>query len=142
MPQEDLLFQRESYLQKCSHAVYVPGIGCDDAIPPKSVGQLVVELFNGARVTMSIAAKIQQGVTIERILDYIRDSVSEQTIGREHLTNKRDILNVKTNLTSRNTRKTCSSGLMQSRKNNHLILLNNEGLEGDHGIIGIRMILC
>ena len=41
---------KESYLQKCSQSTFP--VGCDDPISPKAVGQLVVELFNGARVTM------------------------------------------------------------------------------------------
>ena len=44
---------------------------------------------------MKIAAKLQQGVTIERILDDIRDNIS-QGINREHLVARQDIHNIKT----------------------------------------------
>ncbi len=41
---------KESFLQKCSQST-IP-VECDNPVSPKAVGQLVVELFNGARVTM------------------------------------------------------------------------------------------
>ncbi len=41
---------KASYLKKCSESTFP--VGCDDPISPKHVGQLVVDLFNGARVTM------------------------------------------------------------------------------------------
>ena len=45
------------------------------------------------RPLQSVAAKLQQGVTMTRILDDIRDSFSGE-IGREHLLNTQDIRNV------------------------------------------------
>ena len=42
---------------------------------------------------IQIAAKLQQGITIERIMDDIRDSVSE--ISRVHITTRQDINNIK-----------------------------------------------
>ena len=50
--QQDLLSKgsMESYLKKCSQSTFP--LGFDDPILPKTVGQLVVELFNGARVTI------------------------------------------------------------------------------------------
>lgn len=44
-------------------------------------------------VRLDVAAKLQQGVTIERILDDLRDGLSGE-MGREHLTNRQDIRNV------------------------------------------------
>ena len=43
---------------------------------------------------MDIAAKLQQGVSMERILDDIRDSVTNK-LGRKHLVTKQDLHNVK-----------------------------------------------
>ena len=43
---------------------------------------------------VSIAAKLQQGVSMEQILDDIRDSVTDK-LGREHLVRRQDLHNVK-----------------------------------------------
>ena len=43
---------------------------------------------------MKIAAQLQQGVTIERIMDNIRDDTMEGII-REHLVTKQDVHDVK-----------------------------------------------
>ena len=43
---------------------------------------------------MKIAAQLQQGVTIQRIMDDVRDSISSG-ITREHLVTKQDIHNIK-----------------------------------------------
>ena len=43
---------------------------------------------------MKIAAQLQQGVTIERIMDNIRENTTEG-ITREHLVTKQDIHNIK-----------------------------------------------
>ena len=45
-----------------------------------------------------IAAKLQIGVNEDSILDSLRWRCSEKEIGREHLINKQDILNIKQNL--------------------------------------------
>ena len=96
-------------------------------------------------VKLSIASKIQQGVTIERILDDIRDSVSEQTIGREHLTNKRDILNVKNELNFQNIQKHQEdhvsvflwiNEIKKKQSFDPILLFKQQGLEDDRGIIG------
>ena len=42
-----------------------------------------------------IAAKLQQGITIERILDDIRDTLSTEGIKREHMVTRLDINNVR-----------------------------------------------
>ncbi len=44
---------------------------------------------------VSIAAKLLQGIIVEKILDDIRDSVSEKGLQREHLTTRQDVLNAK-----------------------------------------------
>ena len=45
-------------------------------------------------IRMDIAAKLQQGVSMERILDDIRDSVTNK-LGRKHLVTRQDLHNVK-----------------------------------------------
>ena len=45
-------------------------------------------------VRLSVAAKLKQGVTIERILDDIRDNMVGDDFTREHLTNRQDVRNV------------------------------------------------
>lgn len=44
-------------------------------------------------VRLNIAAKLQQGISMERILDDIRDTVTDG-IGRQHLANRQDVRNV------------------------------------------------
>lgn len=46
------------------------------------------------KTRMDIAAKLQQGVSMERILDDIRDTVTNQ-VNREHLIKKKDLRNIK-----------------------------------------------
>ena len=46
------------------------------------------------RVRIDIAAKLQQGVGMERVLDDIRDNVSYE-LGREHLVTRQDLHNIK-----------------------------------------------
>ena len=43
---------------------------------------------------MDIAAKLQQGVSMERILNDIRDSVTNK-LGRKHLVTRQDLHNIK-----------------------------------------------
>ena len=50
-------------------------------------------------VRSMIAAKLQLGVNIECILDDIRGGISESDgLGREHLINRQDVLNIKRKL--------------------------------------------
>ena len=46
------------------------------------------------RVRIDIAAKLQQGVGMQRVLDDIRDNVSYD-LGREHLVTRQDLHNIK-----------------------------------------------
>ena len=46
------------------------------------------------RKRQEFAAKIQQGVLREKILDDIRDSVTENNFFRHHLLEKKDLLNI------------------------------------------------
>ena len=43
---------------------------------------------------MTIAAKLQQGVSMERILDVIRNSVTNNGVNREHLVTRQDLHNI------------------------------------------------
>ena len=57
-------------------------------------------------VRQLIATKIQQGVSVDRILDDVRDSIAYgENPRREHLTNTRDILNIKKELNVLNVQK-------------------------------------
>ena len=44
---------------------------------------------------MCIAAKLLQGVTVDKILDNIQDNVFEEGLQREHLTTRQDVMNIK-----------------------------------------------
>jgi hypothetical protein len=46
------------------------------------------------QLRLSIAAKLTQGVTFEKILDDIRDSVGAKGLQREHLTSRQDMRNI------------------------------------------------
>ena len=41
-----------------------------------------------------IAAKIKQGVSVDKILDDIRDNIKGETLQRHHLLDKKDIPNI------------------------------------------------
>lgn len=43
---------------------------------------------------MSIAGKLLQGVQVDRILDDIRDSITDEGVQRNHLITKQDIRNI------------------------------------------------
>ena len=49
-------------------------------------------------VQYKIAAKLHDGVSIEKVLDSIRDDMSSGVIGREQLVSRQDILNIKKKL--------------------------------------------
>ena len=73
-----------------------------------------------------VAAKLAEGVAIDRVLDDNRDSVSG-TIERKHLMNQQDILTLNTNLTFkvlRNIKMTAQvyqHGLLKWRKWNRIL---------------------
>ena len=70
-----------------------------------------------------VTAKLVEGVTIDRVLDDIRDSVSG-TIEREHLMNRQDIHNIeyKLNLQSiKMTAQVYQHGLLKWRKWNIIL---------------------
>ena len=56
-------------------------------------------------VKHNIAAKLHDGVRIESILDSIRDSVLDNTIGRRQLLSRQNILNIKNKLNIRSIMK-------------------------------------
>ena len=47
---------------------------------------------------LKIAAKVQQGVSLERILDDVRDNIHSE-VTREHLVVRQDVHNIKHNTT-------------------------------------------
>ena len=49
-------------------------------------------------VKRKIAAKLHDGVVVEKVLDDVRDSLSNGTIGREQLLSRQDILNIQRQL--------------------------------------------
>ena len=49
-------------------------------------------------IKLTIAAKLQDGVDIDRILDDVHDSFTSPGVGRQHLVNKQDIHNIKRKL--------------------------------------------
>ena len=55
----------------------------------------IVHLQMPEELRVSIAAKLLQGVTVDKILDEIRDSVSKTGLQREHLTTRQDVFNIK-----------------------------------------------
>ena len=83
-----------------------------------------------------VAAKLAEGVTIDRVLDDIRDSVSG-TIEREHLMNRQDIHNIeyKLNLQSiekhQNDRTSISAWVteMEEMEYNPILVFKNQGEE-------------
>ena len=46
-------------------------------------------------IRSSVASKLQQGISVERILDDIRDTLSSEGIKREHMVTRKDINNVR-----------------------------------------------
>ena len=84
------------------------------------------------------------GVTIERILDDIRDSLMGEDVSREHLTNRRNIHNIRRVINLENIDKhkedtisvhTWVSEMKEKETFNPDLLFNQQGKQDDHGTL-------
>ena len=91
-----------------------------------------------------IAGKLQLGVTIERIMDDIRDAVNEKDrLGRDHMVNRQDILNIQNKLNFDCIHKhgddqssVCAwVEELKKMKYNPVIFFKPQGIDGDEGEI-------
>ena len=85
-------YMRVSQSQSCHANVLVEycSTHCNHT-PSEDIGHLRMP----EELRMRIAAKLHQGVSITKILDDIRDTVTINGLQREHVTNRKDIINIK-----------------------------------------------